>query len=124
MPPRGSRARRRARSRGVGKEFLAALPTDRLAGEARNLMHAAIGRVVSAAGDKVESLTGRLTDYAEQGGGKGLIGALTGSGGSGGLGRLRRFRRLRWRRQRTGRRVEGRLQGRPAEHHAEDHGRW
>ncbi|MEU8250252.1 SRPBCC family protein [Nonomuraea sp. NPDC048916] len=68
----------------VGQGLAAGLPTDRLKQEVRNLLQAAGQRMLSSAGDRIEGLTGRLTDYAE-GGGKGLLGAVAGSAGSGGV---------------------------------------
>ncbi|MGW4406615.1 SRPBCC family protein [Nonomuraea sp. NPDC004702] len=54
------------------------LPMDRLVQSAQGLLQAAGTRVLSSAGDKLEGLTGRLTDYVEHGG-KGLMSAVTGS---------------------------------------------
>ncbi|MFD0467829.1 SRPBCC family protein [Nonomuraea thailandensis] len=64
----------------AGQEIVKNLPTDRLKQEAQNLLHAAAGRALARAENKLEGLTGRLSDYA---GGKGssLLGAVTGSGG-------------------------------------------
>lgn len=75
-------------AKAAGKGLLAALPTERLTQEAQNLLHAAGARLLAKAGDKIEGLTGRLSEYAESGGegGKGLIGTLTGSDKSGGGG--------------------------------------
>ncbi|GAA1632747.1 hypothetical protein GCM10009733_032120 [Nonomuraea maheshkhaliensis] len=73
-------------AKAAGQGLLAALPTERLTQEAQNLLHAAGARLLAKAGDKLEGLTGRLSEYAESGGegGKGLIGTLTGSDKSGG----------------------------------------
>ncbi|WP_433430324.1 SRPBCC family protein [Nonomuraea sp. CA-141351] len=60
------------------------LPTGRLVQEAQNLLQAASERLLSSAEGKMEDLTGRLTDYAENGG-KSLISAVTGSDNPGGL---------------------------------------
>lgn len=75
-------------AKAAGKGLLAALPTERLTQEAQNLLHAAGARLLAKAGDKIEGLTGRLSEYAASGGegGKGLIGTLTGSDKSGGGG--------------------------------------
>lgn len=67
----------------AGKGILQSLPTDRLVQEAKNLLHAAAGRALSSAEDKIGGLTGRLSDYAENKGSS-LLGAVTGSGNSGG----------------------------------------
>jgi uncharacterized membrane protein len=54
-------------------------PLDRLKSEAGGLAGAFAERAVSAALDKVEDATGRLTEYATNGGGPGLTAALTGA---------------------------------------------
>ncbi|TYB52814.1 SRPBCC family protein [Nonomuraea sp. PA05] len=69
----------------AGQEIVKNLPTDRLKQEAQNLLHAAAGRALARAEDKLEGLTGRLSEYAE-GKGSSLLGAVTGSGGGGGSG--------------------------------------
>src|ERR1700748_2229793 len=56
-------------------------PLDRLKSEAGGLAEAFAERAVSAARDKVEDATGRLTDYVESGAGPGLTAALTGAKG-------------------------------------------
>ena len=62
----------------AGQGIMASLPTGKLADAAQSLLHAAGERVISSAGDKIDGLTGRLTDYVEHGG-KGLMNAVTGS---------------------------------------------
>jgi uncharacterized membrane protein len=52
---------------------------DRLKGEARSLVGALGDRAVASVRDKVQGTTGRLTDYAEGGGGPGLMAAMTGA---------------------------------------------
>lgn len=54
-------------------------PLDRLKSEASGLAGAMAKRAISAARDKVEGTTERLTDYAENGGGPGLAAAVTGA---------------------------------------------
>ena len=54
-------------------------PLDRLKSEAGGLAEALAKRAVSTARDKVEDATGRLTEYADNGGGPGLGAALTGA---------------------------------------------
>jgi hypothetical protein len=54
-------------------------PIDRLKAEAGGLVGAFAGRAMSSVRDKVESTTGRLTDYVEGDGGPGLIAAVTGA---------------------------------------------
>jgi uncharacterized membrane protein len=54
-------------------------PMDRLKAEAGDLVGALAGRAVSSVLNRVESTTGRLTDYVEEGGGPGLMAALTGA---------------------------------------------
>jgi uncharacterized membrane protein len=54
-------------------------PLDRLKSEAGGLAEAFAERAVSAARDKVEDATGRLTEYVANGGGPGLTAALTGA---------------------------------------------
>ncbi|MFL6073929.1 MAG: SRPBCC family protein [Mycobacteriales bacterium] len=61
----------RQRARGV----LTELPTDALVAEIRNLAGALGERAASSVSDKVESATGRLTEYAKNGGGTPLLGA-------------------------------------------------
>jgi uncharacterized membrane protein len=56
-------------------------PADRLKSEARDLVAALGDRAVSSVRDKVDSATGRLTDYLEGGAGPGLIAAVTGAKG-------------------------------------------
>jgi hypothetical protein len=53
-------------------------PVDRLKAEAGGLVGALAERAMSSVRDKVESTTGRLTDYVEGDGGPGLIAAVTG----------------------------------------------
>jgi uncharacterized membrane protein len=53
--------------------------TDRLKSEARSLVGALGDRAVASLRGKVEGATGRLTDYAEGGGGPGMMAALTGA---------------------------------------------
>ncbi|YCK32831.1 SRPBCC family protein [Actinomadura sp. ATCC 39365] len=62
----------------AGQGVADGLPMDRLVQSAQGLLQAAGTRVLSSAGDKLEGLTGRLTDYVEHGG-KGLMSAVTGS---------------------------------------------
>ncbi|MEU6078249.1 SRPBCC family protein [Micromonospora sp. NPDC047074] len=50
-----------------------------LAGEARNLASAIGERAVQAVTERITGATGRLSDYAKQGGGPGLIAAATGA---------------------------------------------
>jgi hypothetical protein len=57
-----------------------ALPSDRLKQAAETLLRALGDRAVSSAVDRVEGLTGRLSDVAESGG-EGLSGLLGGGGG-------------------------------------------
>lgn len=52
---------------------------DELKESAGNLLTAVAERALGAAGDKVSDATERLTDYAQQGGGPGLMGAITGA---------------------------------------------
>lgn len=54
-------------------------PVDRLKAEAGGLAGALAERAMSSVRDRVESTTGRLTDYMEGGGGPGLIAAFTGA---------------------------------------------
>jgi uncharacterized membrane protein len=56
-------------------------PMDRLKEEARGLIGALGDRAVSSVRDKVEGATGRLTDYVGDGGGPGLMAAVTGAKG-------------------------------------------
>lgn len=67
----------------AGRQATRMLPTERLAQEAHNLLDAVAERTVSAVGDRVESLTGRLLDYVENGG-TSLVSALTGAQATGG----------------------------------------
>jgi Polyketide cyclase / dehydrase and lipid transport len=60
-----------------------ALPSDRLKQAAEALVRALSDKAVGAAVDRVEGLTGKLTDVAESGG-EGLSGLLGGGGGDGG----------------------------------------
>ncbi|MER6509398.1 SRPBCC family protein [Nonomuraea sp. NPDC001636] len=62
----------------AGQGVADSLPMDRLVQSAQGLLQAAGTRVLSSAGDKLDGLTGRLSDYVEHGG-KGLISAVTGS---------------------------------------------
>jgi hypothetical protein len=55
------------------------MPMDRLKAEAGGLAGALAERAMSSVRDRVESTTGRLTDYAEGDGGPGLIAAVTGA---------------------------------------------
>jgi uncharacterized membrane protein len=54
-------------------------PVDRLKSEARGLAGALGARAASSVLDKVEGATGRLGDYAKDGGGPGMVAALTGA---------------------------------------------
>jgi uncharacterized membrane protein len=56
-------------------------PMDRLKQEARGLMGALGDRAVASVRDKVEGAAGRLTDYVGDGGGPGLMAAVTGAKG-------------------------------------------
>jgi uncharacterized membrane protein len=56
-------------------------PMDRLKEEARGLVGALGDRAVSSVRDKVEGAAGRLTDYVGDGGGPGLMAAVTGAKG-------------------------------------------
>jgi uncharacterized membrane protein len=56
-------------------------PMDRLKEEARGLVGALGDRAVASVRDKVEGATGRLTDYVGDGGGPGLMAAVTGAKG-------------------------------------------
>ena len=75
---------------GQDTDTTSALPSDRLKGAAEALLKALSDKAVSSAVDRVEGLTGRLTDVAESGG-AGLSGLLGGGGdgessdGGGGL---------------------------------------
>ncbi|MFC4018793.1 cyclase, partial [Micromonospora sp. GCM10011542] len=51
----------------------------RLAGEVRNLAGAIGDRAMSAVTERITGATGRLSEYAHQGGGPGLIAAATGA---------------------------------------------
>ena len=59
--------------------FLADLPTDRLQVELRNLLGALGQRTLSTVASRVGGATDRLTDYAKQSGGPGLVAAATGA---------------------------------------------
>ena len=61
-----------------------AAPTGELSAALRKLGTAAAGRAASSLTDKISATSGRLTDYADGGGGGGLLGAITGGGGRGG----------------------------------------
>ncbi|MEU6717386.1 SRPBCC family protein [Nonomuraea sp. NPDC046802] len=65
----------------VQKAAQEALPTDLLAEGAQKLVQALVERALSTLTDRLEGMTGRLSDFAE-GGGTGLISAITGSTGS------------------------------------------
>src|SRR5579871_5198763 len=54
-------------------------PMDRLKTEVGGLVGALADRAMSSVRDRVESATGRLTDYVEGDGGPGLIAAVTGT---------------------------------------------
>ncbi len=54
-------------------------PVDRLKSEARDLASALGTRAASSMRGKVEEAASRLTDYAEDGGGSGLVAAVTGA---------------------------------------------
>ena len=54
-------------------------PLDRLKSEAGGLLSALSDRAMSSVHEKVGDLTGRLTDFAEGGGGPGLKAAITGA---------------------------------------------
>ncbi len=56
-------------------------PTDRLKAAAGGLVGALAERAMSSVRDRVESTTGRLTDYVEGDGGPGLMAAVTGAKG-------------------------------------------
>lgn len=56
-----------------------AAPMDRLKNEAGGLLDAVAHRAVSSVSDKVTGTTGRLTDYVNNGGGPGLMAAVTGA---------------------------------------------
>src|SRR4051794_9077434 len=71
---------------GALREAARELPLDKLNEEIRNLGQALAERMLLSLTDKVEGMTGRLTDYVENPGAKGLISSLTGSGESGGSG--------------------------------------
>jgi uncharacterized membrane protein len=59
-----------------------------LGGAVKGFASAAGKRLLSNAGEKIGAVTQRLTDYATNGGGPGLLSAITGgSGGSGGKGK-------------------------------------
>ncbi|MDA0645464.1 SRPBCC family protein [Nonomuraea ferruginea] len=68
----------------AGEGVAGGLPMSRLVESAQGLLQAAGTRVLSSAGDKIEGLTGRLTDYVEHGG-KSLMSAVTGSDKPGGF---------------------------------------
>jgi uncharacterized membrane protein len=53
-------------------------PTDRLKGEFRNLLGAVGGRALASVRERAGETAGRLTEYAENGGGPGLMAAATG----------------------------------------------
>ncbi len=57
-------------------------PLDRLKGEARSLVQAVESRALATIRDKVTGSVGRLLDYAD-GGGSGLLSAITGAGTQG-----------------------------------------
>ena len=79
-------ADRRDQESGSGAE---AQPLEHLKSAAQDLLTALVERVAGSAGKQVEQLTDRLTDYAGDGGGPGLMAAVTGgkklAGGSGPL---------------------------------------
>jgi len=54
-------------------------PVDRLKSEARDLVSALGARAVSSLGGKVEDAASRLTEYVGDGGGPGLVAAVTGA---------------------------------------------
>jgi uncharacterized membrane protein len=54
-------------------------PVDRLKSEARDLVGALSARAASSMRGKVEEAASRLTDYVEDGGGSGLVAAVTGA---------------------------------------------
>src|SRR5438876_3380741 len=54
-------------------------PVDRLKVEAGGLVNALTDRALTSVQGKVEGATGRLTDFAEGGGGPGLMAAVTGA---------------------------------------------
>ncbi|MEV0390904.1 SRPBCC family protein [Nonomuraea sp. NPDC050643] len=68
----------------AGRGLADNLPMDRLVQSAQGLLQAAGTRALSLAGNKLDGLTGRLTDYVETGG-KGLMSAVTGSDKPGGM---------------------------------------
>ncbi|MFD2767607.1 SRPBCC family protein [Micromonospora eburnea] len=57
---------------------LAGRARDQLGGELRNLADALAERAVQSVADRIADATGRLSEYARQGGGPGLIAAATG----------------------------------------------
>ena len=61
-----------SRETGSLSDLMAKLPTGRLVEEVEEFLGAAMERGVGAVGDKIGSVTERLTDYAASGGGKAL----------------------------------------------------
>ncbi|MFI6737629.1 SRPBCC family protein [Nonomuraea sp. NPDC050451] len=59
------------------------LPKDLLMEGAQKLVQALVERALSSLTDRLEGMTGRLTDFAEGGGSGGLLSAITGSEGVG-----------------------------------------
>jgi len=56
-------------------------PSDRLKSEVSDLVGALGGRAVTVVRDRIEQTTGRLNDYVDDGGGSGLMAAVTGATG-------------------------------------------
>ncbi|MBE1583505.1 SRPBCC family protein [Nonomuraea angiospora] len=65
----------------VQKAAQEVLPKDLLMEGAQKLVQALVERALSSLTDRLEGMTGRLTDFAEGGGGGGLLSAITGSEG-------------------------------------------
>lgn len=65
----------------VPKVAQEALPKDLLMEGAQKLVQALVERALSSLTDRLEGMTGRLTDFAEGGGAGGLLSAITGSEG-------------------------------------------
>jgi uncharacterized membrane protein len=70
---------------GGAKGFIDELPLDRLKGEAKNAFGALTSKAASVAGDRINDATGRLTDYAQGGGGDGDGASPVGGAVAGGL---------------------------------------
>ncbi|MEV4014678.1 SRPBCC family protein [Nonomuraea angiospora] len=65
----------------IQKAAQEALPKDLLMEGAQKLVQALVERALSSLTDRLEGMTGRLTDFAEGGGTGGLLSAITGSEG-------------------------------------------